>query len=147
MFHASFQPETLGTLGDQLGCVLFQLPPKLAQDLPRLEAFLKLLPEGTRAAFEFRNDSWFDDEVYSALRDANAALVTADAETDERGSVQITPTADWGYLRLRRCDYTDDELADWKQRIGSQDWTDAYVYFKHEEEGTGPDLARRFESA
>jgi len=134
-------------LGDKLGPLLFQLPPNMKKDADRLRTFLGHVPEGQRVAFEFRNETWCDDEVYTALRNANAALVVADAETMERGSVQITPTADWGYMRLRRCDYSDDELADWKQRIAGQDWTDAYTYFKHEEEGTGPDLARRFEDA
>jgi uncharacterized protein YecE (DUF72 family) len=126
------------TLGDRLGPVLFQLPPNLKKDLPRLTDFLALLPPGSRNAFEFRHESWFDDEVLEALRSVRAALCWAE---DENLSTPTEATAGWGYLRLRRSDYGEAELGAWADRIRAQAWTDAFVFFKHEEEGTGPRLA------
>jgi uncharacterized protein YecE (DUF72 family) len=85
-------------LGPKLGPVLFQLPPNFKKDLGRLGDLLVLLPPGLRAAFEFRHDSWFDDEVYERLRARNDALCVADTE---KGTTPMVATADWGYLRLR----------------------------------------------
>lgn len=129
------------TLGDRLGPMLVQLPPNFKKDLDRLESFLAALPDGCRAAFEFRHDTWLDDRVYDALRQRNAALViaqTGDAETP------LVPTADWGYLRLRKVEYGPGEVEEWAARIQAQDWTETFVFFKHEDEATGPALARRF---
>jgi uncharacterized protein YecE (DUF72 family) len=128
------------TLGDRLGPVLFQLPPNFKKDVPRLRDFLALLPPASRSAFEFRHESWFDDEVFDALRSAGAALCWAE---DEELATPTRPTAGWGYLRLRRQDYGETELAVWAARIREQSWSDAYVFFKHEEQGTGPRLAER----
>jgi uncharacterized protein YecE (DUF72 family) len=130
-------------LGDKLGPVLFQLPPFLRKDLPRLEAFLATLAEiapAARAAFEFRHESWFADDVFAALRARNAALCIADAEDF---SVPLVATATWGYLRLRRQDYEDGALQAWADRLRGQPWDTAWVYFKHEEDGLGPKLAAR----
>jgi uncharacterized protein YecE (DUF72 family) len=129
-------------LKSQLGPLLFQLPPNLKKDLPRLEAFLKQLGKRMRAAFEFRHPSWFDDEVYAALRRHSAALCLADI--DEEPTPKIASTAPFGYLRLRRTDYSDQRLRTWVKKIRSQAWNEAYVFFKHEETGTGPRFARRF---
>jgi uncharacterized protein YecE (DUF72 family) len=129
------------TLGDRLGPVLFQLPPNLKKDLPRLTNFLALLPPASHSAFEFRHESWFDDEVFGALSSAGAALCWAE---DEELATPAEATAGWGYLRLRRQDYGETELAAWAQRIRGQAWSEAYVFFKHEEEGTGPRLAQTF---
>jgi uncharacterized protein YecE (DUF72 family) len=127
-------------LGDKLGPTLFQLPPYMRKDLPLLEEFLTLLPEGRRAAFEFRHASWADDEVHEVLRKHGAALCVAD--TDELESdPDVVPTADWGYLRLRRSGYADGALRSWAERIGSQPWSEAYVFFKHEDEGAAPKMA------
>lgn len=134
--------EATATLGQLLGVVFFQLPPNLAADVERLRDFLALLPEGTPAAFEFRHASWFDDSVYEALRAHNAALCLAD--TDDDLDVPLVSTASWGYLRLRRASYPDGELEKWLDWIRSQDWSDAYVFFKHEEAGAGPEMAARF---
>src|SRR5262245_44415293 len=71
-----------GALEDKLGPVLFQLPPFLRKDLPRLSDFLALLPASLQAAFEFRHASWFDDEVYAALHSRNTALVGGDVDED-----------------------------------------------------------------
>ncbi len=135
--------ETLGTLGSRLGVVLFQLPPNLKVDLERLEGFLKMLPDGTPAAFEFRHDSWRVDEVHDLLRSRAMALVCAD--TDESGGDEpIVPTSDWGYLRLRRPGYEDGDLERWSKHVADAGWRRAYVFFKHEDEGAGPRMAARF---
>jgi uncharacterized protein YecE (DUF72 family) len=134
--------STSDAMGPRLGPLLFQLPPYFKKDLPRLTSFLELLPAGRRAALEFRHESWFDDEVKAALRARNAALCTAD--TEEGGAAGETlATADWGYLRLRRVEYADDQLRAWADRIRAQPWQDAFVFFKHEDEATGPALADR----
>ena len=125
--------ETAATIGERLGPVLFQLPPYFKKDLARLRDFLALLPDGRPYAFEFRHETWSDDEVREALRERNCALVCADTEGSGEG-VPIVPTADWGYLRLRRCDYTDAELAPWVDRIRAQPWGRAFVFFKHEDD-------------
>jgi uncharacterized protein YecE (DUF72 family) len=126
--------ETASTLGDRLGPVLFQLPPHLKKDLDRLRDFLALLPKGRRFAFEFRHDSWADPEVHTALREHGCALVCADTDGSGEEGAPIVPTADWGYLRLRRCDYAAAELRPWVGRIRAQPWTEAFVFFKHEDE-------------
>jgi uncharacterized protein YecE (DUF72 family) len=136
----SYFLQVATTLGDRLGPVLFQLPPNLKKDLPRLSEFLAGLPPSFRAAFEFRHDSWFDEEVFTALADRGAALCWAE---DEELATPRRPTAGWGYLRLRRPDYGEPEIAAWAERIRSQPWSDAYVFFKHEDEGAGPRLAGR----
>jgi uncharacterized protein YecE (DUF72 family) len=128
------------TLGDRLGPVLFQLPPNLKKDLPRLEQFLALLPAGSRSAFEFRHASWFDGDVLAALRSQGASLCVAE---DEDLAAPLESTADWGYLRLRRPDYGEEELTRWAERIRAQPWREAFVFFKHEEAGAGPKLAAR----
>ena len=140
----AFFVGTTSVLGSRLGALLFQLPPFLKKDAARLRDFLALIPSGVRAAFEFRHASWFDDEVYEALRSREAALCSAD--TDESGDegAPIVPTAPWGYLRLRRADYKDADLAAWAERVTGQSWTEAFVFFKHEDEGKGPALAQRF---
>jgi len=130
------------SLGGKLGPALFQLPPYMRQDLPLLEAFLGGLPKGRRVAFEFRHASWFDDAVYAALKAHDIALCINDTEDDER-SAPLVATAGWGYLRLRRPDYPDVALKNWAARIGKQPWSDAFVFFKHEDEGAAPRLAAR----
>jgi uncharacterized protein YecE (DUF72 family) len=128
-------------LGGRLGPILYGLPPNLKKDLPRLEAFLALLPSDLKAAFEFRNPTWLDEEVFALLRSAGAALCVAD---DEKGTTPFVATAPWGYLRLRREDYTEADLDAWAARLAEPSWTEAYVFFKHEDAGAAPDLARRF---
>ena len=128
-------------LGPRLGPLLFQLPPNFKKDLPRLSAFFDDMPAKRRVAFEFRHASWFDDEVFAALRERGVALCVAD--TGEEPVTPLVATADWGYLRLRRENFSDDELRDWARRIGEQPWGEAYVFLKHEEEGKGPKLAAR----
>ena len=139
--------ETAGSLGPKLGPLLFQLPPHLKKDLDRLRSFLDLVPADRRVALEFRNASWFADDVFEALRGHDAALCVAETDPDDKeaGSepVPLVKTASWGYLRLRRASYTDADLQAWAARIGGQGWSEAYVFFKHEDEGAAPKLALR----
>lgn len=134
--------RTVKELGPRLGPLLFQLPPFLRKDVPRLEAFLKDLPDGVRAAFEFRHASWFDDDVWAALRARGAALCVAEGE---KLQVPLVATADWGYVRLRRDAYSDEVLDAWAQRIRAQPWREALVYVKHDE-GDAPSVAKRLEA-
>lgn len=138
----SYLLDVAGVLKERLGPLLFQLPPDLKKDAPRLRDFLALLPPNRRLAFEFRHQSWFDDEVFGILRDHQAALCIAEAENDLE--IPLVSTADWGYLRLRRPDYGDAELKAWAERVRQQGWRDAFIFFKHEDEGKGPQMARRF---
>ena len=136
--------ETASAMGGKLGPVLFQLPPNFKKDLDRLRSFLAALPGGRRTAFEFRHESWFDDETYSCLRSAGAALCIADAEDL---TVPFVSTAPWGYLRLRRKNYNSAALARWAEKIRAAGWRDAVVYFKHEDKGRAPRLAEKLKAA
>ena len=134
--------DTSRLLGERLGVVLFQLPPNMKKDSGRLKSFLESLPSDTRVAFEFRHETWFDDETFDLLREKDCALVVSD--TDEKPLSEIISTAAWGYLRLRRTAYNENDLADWMKRVEDQKWKDAFVFFKHEDEGIGPKLAAQF---
>ncbi len=134
--------ETAALLEERLGVVLFQLPPNMKKDTGRLKTFLELLPADTRAAFEFRHETWFDEETFGLLREKDCALVVSD--TDEKPLTEIIGTASWGYLRLRRTAYEESDLAEWLKRVKEQKWKDAFVFFKHEDEGIGPKLAAQF---
>jgi uncharacterized protein YecE (DUF72 family) len=137
--------RTASTLGPKLGTLLFQLPPNFKKDAGVLKAFLDLLPEGTRAAFEFRHASWFDGEVFDALRARNIALCVADSE---KLHTPVEVTADYGYFRLRDEGYQQSDIERWAQTIrGLQTLSDVFVYFKHEEQGLGPDFAKRLMAA
>jgi uncharacterized protein YecE (DUF72 family) len=127
----------------KLGPILFQLPPNMRCDLPRLEAFLAHLrgvAPAALAAFEFRHASWFVPEVYAALERQAAALCISESE---ELATPLQATAPWGYLRLRRQDYDEAAVASWAERIGAQPWKEAYVFFKHEDDGKGPVLAEQ----
>jgi uncharacterized protein YecE (DUF72 family) len=133
--------EVAGVLKKRLGPLLFQLPPNFKKDVPRLRDFLALLPRRCRAALEFRHASWFDEDVFELLRKRRAALCIADA--DDGPDVPFVTTADWGYLRLRRPDYRDAALRSWAKRIQRQAWRETFVFFRHEDEGKGPRMAKR----
>jgi len=133
--------STASALEGHLGPLLFQLPPNFKKDVPRLDAFLSLLGR-TQAAFEFRHESWFDDEVFACLRKRSCALCIAD--TDDAPTPELVSTAGWGYLRLRREKYTAGQLRQWLEKIKPQSWSEAWVFFKHEESGTGPKFAEKF---
>ena len=138
----SYLLDAASVLEGRLGPILFQMPPYFKKDVAVLRDFLELLPEGRRGAFEFRNPSWFDDEVYDVLRVSHAALVVADSTKDEEPAKAAT--AGFGYLRLRREDYDDQSLKAWASWIRQQAWDEVWVFFKHEDEGAGPKLAARF---
>jgi uncharacterized protein YecE (DUF72 family) len=135
---ATYLYSKLSELGAKRGPVLFQLPPNLKKDLPRLDAFLATLPADHRAAFEFRNESWFDDETYDALKRAGAVLCVS--EREDNLPPPLVPTADWGYVRLRLEHYSDDDLRDWAARLAATDWREIHVYFMHEP--TAPEYAQ-----
>ena len=138
----SYLLEAAWTLEERLGPLLFQQPPNLEKDVPRLRDFLALLPSKRRVAFEFRHQSWFDEEVFGLLSDRRAALCIAEAENDLE--VPFVATGDWGYLRLRRTGYGDAELKRWVKLVLAQNWRDVFVFFKHEDEGKAPQMAKRF---
>ena len=129
------------TLGARLGPLLFQLPPNLRKDVPRLKAFFDAMPEPRRVAVEFRHASWFDDEVYETLRAQGVALCVSD--TGEEPVAPLVATTDWGYLRLRREEFSDEDMRLWASRIREQPWNEAFVFLKHEDEGKGPQFAAR----
>jgi uncharacterized protein YecE (DUF72 family) len=122
--------RNLAALGARRGPVLYQLPPNLRKDLPRLQAFLALLPGAHGATFEFRHPSWFDDDVYAALRGAGAALCLSEREDD--APPPLVETAPFGYVRLRLEGYAVADLAAWAARLAATRWQDVYVYFMHE---------------
>ncbi|MHB8881085.1 MAG: DUF72 domain-containing protein [Thermodesulfovibrionales bacterium] len=133
---------TLPVLGKKLGPVLFQFPGSFHADRPLLEAFVDLIPRTISAAFEFRDPSWLNADILDLLRERGCSLCLAD--TDESPADEIISTATWGYLRLRRSGYTDADLLKWTEKIQAQKWERAFIFFKHEEEAIGPDLAMRF---
>jgi uncharacterized protein YecE (DUF72 family) len=122
--------RNLAALGAKRGPVLFQLPPAMKKDLGRLTAFLGLLPQGHAAAFEFRNATWFSDDVYRALQAAGAALCLS--EREDNAPPPLVETAAWGYVRLRLESYADDDLRRWAERLAATGWREIFVYFMHE---------------
>jgi len=126
-------------LGDRLGMLLFQVPPSLRKDLPRLRDLLGALPPERRVAVEFRHASWHDDDVYETLRARSATLCVTD--TDEDGDSPFVCTSDYAYLRLRRTQYSESDLRAWADRIAAQPLARAYIYFKHEDEALAPRFA------
>ncbi len=150
--HARLKPESASTveylmkstalLGSRLGPVLFQLPPNLKRDFDRLRVFLDTLPLDRRITIEFRHESWFGDDVFDVLRARDIALCVT--EQPEFAS-PVVATASWGYVRLHKLDYDEPALAEWAKTIAVQPWSDAYVYFKHDEGiGSGPPAVESF---
>ena len=126
----AFLYRALDALGAKRGPVLFQLPPVMKKNLERLTEFLKLLPEGHGAAFEFRNETWFADDVYDALKAAGAVLCLS--ERADNAPPPLVETAPWGYVRLRLETYSDAELEQWARKLAATRWREAFVYFMHE---------------
>jgi uncharacterized protein YecE (DUF72 family) len=133
--------RTAATLGPKLGVLLFQLPPNFKKEVAVLAAFLELLPQGIRAAFEFRHPSWFEADVFETLRSRNVALCVADSE---KLSTPVETTAEYAYFRLRDEGYQQADIEKWAAAVRALPVLDAFVYFKHEEQGLGPDFAKRF---
>ena len=137
--------RTAKTLGPKLGTLLFQLPPTFKVNLPVLRDFLELLPGDVRAAFEFRHESWHDPAVFAELRARKVALCIADSE---KMSTPVEATADYAYFRLRDEGYQQADIERWAGTIAAlPDVKDAFVYFKHEEQGLGPEFAQRLIAA
>ena len=137
--------RTARTLGPKLGVLLFQLPPTFKQDVEVLKNFVELIPEGMRAAFEFRHASWHTPAAFDVLRARNLALCVADSE---KMSTPIEVTADYAYFRLRDEGYQQADLERWAGTVASLPRaSEAFVYFKHEEQGLGPDFAQRFRAS
>lgn len=130
------------SLGKQQGPILFQLPPNFKKDVPRINDFLAMLNGRAPCAFEFRHPSWFDDEVFSCLKKHRCGLCIADAA--ELPQPEFVATAKWAYLRLRREKYTAKQLQTWIEKLTAAKLQEAYVFFKHEDTGSGPKLAARF---
>ena len=127
--------KNLAALGAKRGPVLFQLPPNMKKDLARLTEFLSLLPNGHNATFEFRNDTWFDDEVYATLKGAGAALCLS--EREDSAPPPLVETTTWGYVRLRLETYSDADLKKWVRQLEAASWKETYVYFMHEPTAPG----------
>jgi uncharacterized protein YecE (DUF72 family) len=137
-----FLLKNTSSLGNRLGPILFQLPPNLKKDFDRLRTFLDTLSADRRYTIEFRHESWFDDDVFGALRERDISLCIV--EQPDFAS-PVVATASWGYVRLHRFDYDAPALATWAARIKSQLWSDAYVFFKHDEgAGSGPPAVDAF---
>jgi uncharacterized protein YecE (DUF72 family) len=138
----AFLLKNTAVLGGRLGPILFQLPPNLKKDLERLRAFLNYLPSDRRYTFEFRHESWWDEDVFAVLRDRDIAMcISEQAEL----KCPVVCTASWGYLRLHRLDYDDAALSEWARCVTGQPWSEAYVYFKHDEGvGSGPPAVETF---
>jgi uncharacterized protein YecE (DUF72 family) len=130
----------ISVLGHNTGPTLFLLPANLPCNIPLLGDFLDEIAH-LRIAFEFRHPSWFNDGVFSLLRDHDCAMCISDR--DGVPPPPVVATTDFGYARLRRSGYTDEQLQEWKKRISEQGWKEAFVYFRHEETATGPVFARR----
>ncbi len=134
----------LSILEKKLGPVLFQFPKSFPADVQRLEDFLALIPSDRDCAFDFRNPTWLEGGIPDLLREKGHGWCVED--TDDNPVKEIVSTATWGYLRLRRSDYTDVDLSAWADRMLSQKWEKAFVFFKHEgEDAKGPNMAIRFQ--
>jgi len=135
--------NTLSVLDRKLGPLLFQFPKSFRADRPLLENFFPLIPGNTACAFDFRSPTWLEGGIPDLLRDKGYSWCIED--TDENPIEEVISTASWGYLRLRRSDYTNADLSQWVERILSQKWERVFVFFKHEDEAKGPELAMRFQ--
>ncbi len=127
--------EPLARAG-KLGPVLFQLPPNMKADPALLQEFMATIPKGVRAAFEFRHESWFADDIFSLLKQHNRALCVA--ETEERVTPDVV-TADFCYYRYRKPEYAPDERQAMVRRMHEHlnSGRDTYAYFKHEDTPQG----------
>jgi len=134
--------RTLSVLQGKLGPVLFQFPESFQADPQVFENFLTLIPDQISCAFEFRNSSWFGNNILGMLQEKRCALCITD--TDDNPAHDVISTAAWGYLRLRRSDYKDADLSHWLKKIRLQQWKKVFVFFKHEDMAKGPELAMNF---
>jgi uncharacterized protein YecE (DUF72 family) len=129
-------------LGGKLGCVFYQLPKWVRKDVPLLRDFLALQAAGVPVAFEFAHPSWRAPHAIAALAERDAAVVLSDK--DDAETPALIDAGTWGYLRLRRAAYSDDDLRRWHERIAARGWRQCFLFFKHEDSCAGPALAQRF---
>ena len=134
-------------LKEKRGPLLFQLPPDMPKDAAILRKLLAKFPSESSVAFEFRHPSWLDNEIVEILRTSNAALCISDTDDAPPPEKLVIPTASWGYQRLRRTDYTTSQIETWKRILAGQSWSEAYIFFKHEDEANGPRFAMQFMGA
>ncbi len=130
-------------LESRLGMILYQLPPFFKSDAQKLEMFLSVLPRGIAAAFEFRHDSWFNEDVYRLLRKFNVALCIHDAD-DHTTPMELT--AGFTYVRLRRSEYSPEQRLEWQRRLRgwADQGTEVFAYIKHEDNPDAPLIAMEF---
>jgi uncharacterized protein YecE (DUF72 family) len=133
-------------LGDRLGCVLFQCPPSLQYDADLIERFVRTLPGDVRAAMEFRHPSW--RQARGALLERGVAWCVAETDEQDPGPDDLS-WAPFGFLRLRKTSYTDEEISAWASKIAAATAGahDVFCYFKHEDEGASPVMAARLKAA
>jgi uncharacterized protein YecE (DUF72 family) len=148
----SLQPEAAASVewltrplrrfGERLGTVLFRVPENVRRDDARLAGLLAAWPSDLPLALEFQDPSWHVDEVFGPVADVGAAIVATDLEAGADPPA-LRRSGPFLYLRLRRPDYSRDELARWVDRLEPflSDGLDAYVYFRHDEAGRGAELA------
>ena len=134
--------QVAATMGDKLGPLFYQLPPTMRKDVALLRDLLGASSGSRRAAMEFRHPSWMDDDTLGVLREHDAALCLADSDGSE--APPVPAGTHWGYVRLRKTDYADQDLARWVALLRTQPWSDVWVFFKHEDAGRGPALAAKF---
>jgi uncharacterized protein YecE (DUF72 family) len=137
----AYLTEVSAELGEARGPFLVQTPPYLRADLALLERFLSGIPSGVRLALETRHASWNDPEATRTLISHGHTLCIAEVDGEE--PLPLPPDASWGYLRLRRTDYSDDDMRQWADRVRATGWEQAWIFFKHEDEGKGPQFASR----
>ncbi len=137
--------EHLPRLGERLGAMLFRIPSEVARNEQRLAGVLGAWPAGVPLVVEAQHPSWHVDETFAALRDASAVLCTTDHDEQETPP-DIRRTGPFLYLRLRRHDYSDGDLDGWARRLVPflEDGLDAYVMFRHDEDGSNALLAEGF---
>jgi uncharacterized protein YecE (DUF72 family) len=134
--------KTVATLGERLGVLFFQLPPFLAKDPERLDRFAAGIPKTIPAAFQFKHPSWQDPEIIEVLTRHGMAWCITD---EDEPNPAFHATAPFGYLRLRRDQYSPEALEDWSRRIRAQSWERAFVFFKDDEKAFGPGFAEAFQ--
>lgn len=134
--------------GDRLGSVLLRVPDGRTRDHDRLVAVLEAWPRDLALTVEFQDPSWHVDETFIALTEAGAALCTTELPEDAAPPT-VRRTGSFLYLRLRRHDYTTEELDAWATRLEPflAAGDDAYVFFRHDDVGRGPELASALAAA
>lgn len=124
--------ESAAGLNEKLGPILVQLPPNFKKDVDVLEPFLARFASKGKLAFEFRHESWFADDVYDLLRKHKTTLGVVEKEEGEGANTPREVTGSFVYMRLRKGDYSKDEMLDWARWIRAQN-VPAYCYLKHDE--------------